>query len=189
MINLILHTMKKEEQMFRMFSLLKNISNDIKENEHHFDANSEECKACEIFEICRVFHSMLDKIEAADIEEAVKNDLTKVLVFIKKEALVLDKDVEFHKFRVQSITKRFESLIECKNFDVLVNIVDKAELKYLRGIIFKVTAKIEDELNKVIDANRAECNYFMNILRKPEIEEKRYEDMTREELLEELKKK
>ena len=29
----------------------------------------------------------------------------------------------------------------------------------------------------------------MTILHKPEVEEKRYEDMTREELLEELKKK
>lgn len=181
--------MEKKEQMFRMFSLLSNIVKHLEENEHHFDANADERKACGTFEICRVFHSMLDKIEAADIEEAVKNDLTKVLIFIKKETLVLDKDVEFHKFRVQAITKRFESLIECKNFDVFVNILDKAELKYLRGIIFKVTAKIEDELNKVIDANRAECNYFMNILRKPEVEEKRYEDMTREELLEELKKK
>lgn len=159
------------------------------EEEHHFDANSDKCKNCETFKLCRMFHGMLDKIKAADIEEDVKNDLTKVLAFIREETIVLDKDIEFHKFRLQAITERFECLRKCQNLDILVNILDKAELKYLRGIIFKVTAKIEDELNKVIDANRAECNHFMDILRKPEVEEKRYEDMTRDELLEELKKK
>ena len=159
------------------------------EEKHHFDANSDKCKNRETFELCRMFHGMLDKIEAADIEEDVKNDLGKVLVFIKEEMIILDKDIEFHKFRLQAITERFECLRKCKNFDILVEILDKAELKYLRGIIFKVTTKIENELNKVIDANRGEYNHFMNILRKPEIEEKRYEDMTREELIEKLKKK
>lgn len=159
------------------------------EEEHHFDVNSDKCKNCETFELCRMFHGMADKIEAANIDEKVKNDLTKVLAFIREETLILDKDIEFHKFRLQAITERFECLKECNNFDVLVDILDKNELKYLRDIIFKVNSKIEDELNKVIDANRAECNHFVTILHKPEVEEKRYEDMTREELLEELKKK
>lgn len=170
---------------------IKEVANEVEsdDNEHHFDAKSKKCKNCKDFECCRMFHSMLDKIEAANIDEKVKNDLTKVLAFIKKETIILDKDIEFPKFRLQAITKRFECLKECKNIDVLIDILDKNELKYLRSIIFKITAKIEDELNKVIDANRAECNYFVIILHKAEIEEKRYEDMTREELLEELKKK
>lgn len=168
---------------------LKRAVNEVKNENHHFDANSEQCKTCKDFKECAMFHGMLDKIEAADIDEKVKNDLTKVLAFIKEEIIILNKDIEFPKFRLQAITKRFECLKECKNIDVLIDILDKNELKYLRSIIFKITAKIEDELNKVIDANRAECNHFVIILRKPEVEEKRYEDMTREELLEELKKK
>lgn len=169
---------------------LKEVANEAEEDEsHHFDANSEQCKNCKDFECCRMFHSMLDKIEAADIDENIKNDLCNVLEFIKRETLIHHKDVEFNRFRIRAITERFQSLKKCKNFTILVDILDKNELKYLRGIIFEVTAKIEDELNKVIDANRAECNHFVTILHKPEVEEKRYEDMTREELLEELKKK
>ena len=168
---------------------MKESMKESNEEEYHFDTNFDKCKNCKTFELCRMFHGMLDKIEAANIDEKVKDELSKVLVFIKEEILILDKDIEFHKFRLQAITERFECLKEYKIFDVLVDILDKNELKYLRSIIFKVTAKIEDELNKVINANRAECNHFMNILRKPEVEEKRYEDMTREELLEELKKK
>lgn len=168
---------------------MKESMKESNEEEHHFDANSDKCKNCEIFELCRMFHGMLDKIEAAEIEEDIKNDLGKVLVFIKEEMIILDKDVEFHKFRLQTITERFEYLRKCKNFDVLVDILNETELKYLRNIISNITNKIERELDKVIEANRAEYNHFMNILRKPEIEEKRYEDMTREELLEELKKK
>lgn len=173
---------------------LKEVANEVEEDEvedenHHFDVNSEKCRNCKDFECCRMFHSMLDKIEASDIDEKVKDDLCNVLEFIKRETLILDKDVEFNKFRIRAITGRFKSLKECKNFDVLVSILNKSELKYLRSIIFKVTSKIENELNKVIEVNRNELNHFMNILRKPEVEEKRYEDMTREELLEELKKK
>lgn len=159
------------------------------EDEHHFDANSERCQNCKDFECCRKFHSMLDKINAADIDENIKDDLCNVLEFIKRETLILDKDIKFNKFRIQAITERFESLKKCKNIPILIAVLDKSELKYLRSIIFNITSKIEDELNKVIDANRKECNYFMNILRKPEVEEKRYEDMTREELLEVLKNK
>lgn len=163
----------------------------IKESneEHHFDANSNKCKNCKDFECCRMFHSMPDKIEAADIEEDVKNDIVRVLAFIREETIILDKDIEFHKFRLQAITERFESLRKCKNLDVLVDILDETELKYLRDIIFNITTKIEYELDKVIKANRAECNYFMYLLHKPEVKEKRYEDMTKEELLEELKTK
>ena len=159
------------------------------EDEHHFDANSEQCQNCKDFECCEKFHTMCDKIEAANIDEEIKDDLVMFLEFIKKETIILDKNIEFYKFRIQAITERFESLKKCKNIIVLITILDKSELKYLRSIIFNVTSKIEDELNKVIDANRKECNYFMNILNIAEVEEKRYEDMTREELLEELKKK
>lgn len=168
----------------------KEVANKIEEDEsHHFDANSEKCKSCKDFECCRMFHSMLDKIEAAKIDDSIKTDLCYVLEFIKKETIILDEDIEFNKFRIQAVTERFESLKECKNLSILVDILDKSELKYLRTIICKVSVKISHNLAKVMDANRAEYNYFMDILRKPKVEEKHYEDMTREELLEELKKK
>lgn len=168
---------------------IKKVANEVEEDEsHHFDANSEKCKSCKDFECCRMFHPMLDKIEAAKLDDSIKTDLCNVLKFIKNETLILDKDIKFNEFRIQAITERFESIKECKNLNILVAILDKSELKYLRSIIFNITAKIENELNKIIDSNRVECNYFMGILHKPEVEEKRYEDMTREELLEELKR-
>lgn len=136
---------------------------DDEDEEHHFDANSDKCKNCKDFECCRMFHSMLDKVNAANIEESVKDELCRVLVFIKDETRIFDKDIEFSKFRVRAITERLQSLKKCKNLEVLAAILDKSELKYLRGIIFNITTKIEHELNKVIDANRAECNYFMSI--------------------------
>ena len=169
---------------------LKEVANEAEEDEsHHFDANSEQCKNCKDFECCRMFHSMLDKINAADIDENIKDDFCNVLEFIKRETLIHHKDVEFSRFRIRAITERFHSLKKCKNFNILVDILDETELKYLRGIILKVNGTISNELVKVMEANLAESNHFMDILRKPEIEEKRYEDMTREELLEELKKK
>ena len=76
---------------------LKEVANEA-EQEHHFDAKSEQCQKCKDFKCCRMFHSMLDKIEAADIDEEIKNDLTIFLEFIKKETIILDKDIEFHKF-------------------------------------------------------------------------------------------
>lgn len=153
---------------------LKEVANKVEEEDesHHFDANSEQCRNCKDFECCRMFHSMLNKINAADIDENIKNDLCNVLEFIKRETLILHKDVEFNRFRIRAITERFESIKKCQNFDVLISVLDKSELKYLRSIIFNITAKIEDELNKVIDANRAECNYFVTILHKAEVEKK-----------------
>lgn len=162
---------------------------DDEDEEPHFDANSEKCKTCKSFNSCSIFAAITNKIDAADIDETIKADLGKVILFFKNESIILDDNVKFDNFRLINLTERFYSLKECKNLPILVTILDEAELKYLRGIIFDITIKIEYELNKVININRTECNHFMNILYKPEVKEKHYEDMTKEELIEELKKK
>lgn len=170
-----------------MRSSMKELDNE--DEEHHFDANSERCKTCKDFNSCSIFAAITNKIDAADVDEKIKVNLGRVILFFRTESIILDDDIKFDKIELVNLIERFYSIKECKNLPVLVAILNKAELKYLRNIIFKVNAKIEKELNKVIDANRAEYNYFMKVLSKPENEDKRYEDMTREELLEELKNK
>lgn len=188
MINLILHTMKKEEQMFRMFSLLHNIAKGIKENGHHFDANSEECKGCECFVICKEFHAMMTAINDSDFDEKIKNDMGAFIVFMKHEYLFVDSlDIEDVLKDDDSLLsgyyKRFETVIaDFKNYDKLVQILDDNQLSIIRKIILDVTAKIEELMNKIMDRNRAESVILIGRLQKPQ-QEKSYEDMTKEELI------
>ena len=79
--------MEKNEQMFRMFSLLHNIVKDIKENGHHFDVNSKECKECESFAICKEFTGMLKTVNDSNYDKDVKTDLAAFIIFMKKEYL------------------------------------------------------------------------------------------------------
>ena len=200
MINLILHTMKKkEEQMLAFFNMLGNVFDktlkELKENGHQFDANSEECKGCEAFTICKEFHGMMKAINDSDFDEKIKNDMAAFIIFMKKEYLFVDS------FNIEDVLKddnsllsgyykRFESVVkEFKNYDKLVQILDDNQLSLIRKIILDVVANIEELMNKIMDRNRAESVILISRLQKPQQEEKDYEDMTREELIEELKKR
>lgn len=197
MINLILYTMKKEEQMFRFLGMLGNMLGkslkEIKENGHHFDANSDECKSCEAFTICKEFHSMMKAINDSDFDEATKNDMSAFIIFMKKEYLFVDDfDVEDILKNEDSILngyyKRFEYVVkDFKNYDKLVQILDDNQLSLIRKIILDVVAKIEELMNKIMDRNRAESVILISRLQKPKQEENSYEDMTKEELIELLK--
>ena len=186
--------MKKKEQMFRIFSLLDNIVKDIKENEHHFDVNSEECKGCECFVICNEFTGMMKAVADSDYDKDVKTDLVAFIIFIKKEYLFIDNfDVDNilkdDETLLSGYYKRFESVVkDFKNYDKLVQILDDNQLSLIRKIILDVVAEIENLMNKIMDRNRAESVILISRLQKPQ-EEKSYEDMTREELIEELKSK
>ena len=194
MINLILHTMEKKEQMFRMFSLLHNIVKDIKENGHHFDANSNECKECSSFIICKEFHAMMKAINDSDFDERIKNDMAAFIIFMKKEYLFVEGfDIEDvlkdDDSALSGYYKRFESVVkDFKSYDKLVQILDDNQLTILRKIILDVTNKIEDLFDKIMDRNSTESVILISKLRKPQQEdEKSYEDMTKEELIELLK--
>lgn len=187
--------MEKKEQMFRMFSLLHNIIKDIKENGHRFDANSDKCKGCESFAICKEFNGMMKAVNDSDYDEDVKNDLAAFVIFMKKEYLFVDefdiKDIlKNDDSALSGYYKRFESVVkDFKNYDKLFQILDDNQLSLIRKIILDVVAKIENLMNKIMDRNRAESVILISRLQKPQQEEQSYEDMTKEELIELLKHK
>lgn len=175
--------------------LFDNLINSItKESDNHtFDINSETCKNCKDFIICKSFHSMIDKIEAADIDDDIKTQCCAVLAFFKLEAELIDdfvlEEVIKNKAKINNFYRRFDSLKEFNHFDILMNILDDNDIKYLRSIVLKVNNRIRCIFDGIIHENLRDENDIIDILQKPKQEEKSYEDMTREELLEELKKK
>lgn len=191
--------MKKKEEMLEFLNMLGNVLNkslaEIAENGHHFDANSEKCKGCESFAICKEFNGMMKVVNDSDYDKDVKTDLAAFIIFMKKEYLFTD-DFDIEEILksdndlISGYYKRFESVIDnFNNWDKLVEILDNNQLSLIRKIILDVVLKIEELLDKIMDRNREESNILISKLQKPQQEEKSYEDMTREELIEELKKR
>lgn len=175
MINLILHTMKKEEQMFRMFSLLKNILKDVEEKSHRFDVNSKECKSCESFAVCKEFSGMMIAVDNSNYDKDVKTDMTAFIIFMKKEYLFIDDfDIEDilkndEEYCISGYYQRFDSVIKgFKYYDKLVEILNNNQLNLLRKIVLDVTNNIEDLINTIADRNRSQSNILINKLRKPQ---------------------
>ena len=191
--------MEKKEQMLGFLNMLRNVLDkslkELKENGHHFDANSNEYKGCESFTICKEFHAMMTAINDSDFDEKIKNDMGAFIIFMKCEYLfVTDFDIEDILKDDDSILtgyyKRFESVVkDFKNYGKLVQILDDNQLSFIRKIILDVVANIQELMNKIMDRNREESNILISKLQKPQQEEKSYEDMTKEELIEELKKR
>ena len=189
--------MEKKEQLLTFLNMLGNVFDkalkDIKENGHHFDANSEECKRCEQFIICSEFTNMLKAVNDSNYDKDIKTDLGIFLIFMKKEYLFMnyfniEEILKDDDSALSGYYKRFESVVEnFKNYDKLVQILNDNQLRLIRKIILDVVAKIEELMNKIMDRNREESNILIAKLQKPQQEEKSYEDMTKEELIELLK--
>lgn len=191
--------MKKKEEMLEFLNMLGNVLNkslkDIAENGHHFNANSEECKGCESFAICKEFNGMMKAVNDSDYDKDVKTDLAAFVIFMKKEYLFID-DFDIEEILksdndlISGYYKRFESVIDnFHNWDELVEILDNNQLSLIRKIILDVVLKIEELLDKIMDRNREESNNLIAKLQKPQQKEKSYEDMTKEELIELLNHK
>ena len=189
--------MKKKEEMLEFLNMLGNVLNkslaEIAENGHHFDANFEKCKGCESFAICKEFTGMLKAVNDSDYDKDVKTDLAAFIIFMKKEYLFVD-DFDIEEILksdndlISGYYKRFESVIDdFNNWDKLVEILDNNQLSLIRKIILDVVLKTEELMNKIMDRNREESNILISKLQKPQQEEKSYEDMTKEELIELLK--
>ena len=189
--------MKKKEEMLEFLNMLGNVLNkslaEIAENGHHFDVNSEKCKGCESFAICKEFNGMMKVVNDSDYDKDVKTDLAAFIIFMKKEYLFID-DFDIEEILksdndlISGYYKRFESVIDnFNNWDKLVEILDNNQLRFIRKIILDVTNKIEELMNKIMDRNREESDILISKLQKPQQEEKSYEDMTKEELIELLK--
>lgn len=189
--------MKKKEEMLEFLNMLGNVLNkslkEIADNGHHFDANSDKCKRCESFAICKEFNGMLKAVNDSNYDKDIKTDLAAFIIFIKKEYLFIDDfDVEeilkSDNDLINGYYKRFESVIDnFNNYDELVEIFDNNQLRFIRKIILDVVNKIEELVNTIMDRNRAESNILIAKLQKPQEEQKSYEDMTKEELIELLK--
>lgn len=189
--------MKKKEEMLEFLNMLGNVLNkslnEIAENGHHFDANSDECKRCEAFAICKEFNGMMIAVGKSNYDKDVKTNLAAFIIFMKKEYLFID-DFDIEEILksdndlISGYYKRFESVIDnFNNYDKLVEILDNNQLRFIRKIILDVVAKIEELMNKIMDRNREESNILIAKLQKPQQKEKSYEDMTKEELIELLK--
>ena len=182
--------MEKKEILKGLLMMLK----DLKE-EHSFDANSDKCKSCSSFTVCKEFNGICQTLKLSKYNDDIKSDLFAFVAFIKYEYLWLeDFDVvealKDDELTIYEIHQRFDNLVNnFENWDKLVEVLDDNQLSLLRKIILDVNQKIIDLLARVKDNNLKEMNEIIRKLRKPQQEEKSYEDMTKEELIEELKKK
>lgn len=186
--------MKEKEQMFEFLNMLRNVLNDG-EDEHLFDAESDKCKECKDFNTCAKFSSIKTSIVKSTYTDEVVEDLIAFITFMKVEYMFategdIDDLLKMKKVNLLDFYLRFENVVkEFKNYDKLVTILNDEQLSVLRKIVLDVNKKIEDLFNKITDRNRAESVILISKLQKPQQEEKSYEDMTKEELIEELKKK
>lgn len=187
--------MEKEKQMFEFLNMLGNVLKEIEGDAHFFDEQSEKCKNCKNFNTFAKFDSIKSAIKNSTYTDEVIEDLFAFVAFMKVEYmfategdindLLKRKDVNLLDFYL-----RFENVVkDFKNYDKLVTVLNNEQLGVLRKIVLDVVAKIEDLFNKIMDRNRGESVILISKLQKPQQEEKSYEDMTKEELIEELKKK
>lgn len=186
--------MKEKEQMFEFLNMLRNVLNDG-EDEHLFDAESDKCKKCKDFNTCAKFTSIKDSIAKSTYTDEVIEDLLAFAAFMKVEYMFatdvdIDDILKRKNVNLLDFYLRFENVVnDFKNHDKIVAILNEEQLSVLRKIVLDVNKKIEDLFNKIMDRNRAESVILISKLQKPQQEEKSYEDMTKEELIEELKKK
>ena len=186
--------MKKEKQMFDFLNMLGNVLKEIEGDAHFFDEQSEKCKNCKSFNTCAKFDSIKNAIKNSTYTDEVIEDLLAFASFMKVELMfVTDVDIDNllkrEDVNLLDFYLRFENVVkEFKNYDKLVAILNDEQLSVLRKIVLDVVAKIEDLFNKIMDRNRAESVILISKLQKPQQEEKSYEDMTKEELIDELKK-
>lgn len=161
---------------------------------HFFDENSDKCKKCKEFAICKLFNPISNKFKSLDLDKEVAIELADFLDGIKHNyAFVkINSDKPYTnmlRIKLSDIHQRFEDIATFKHYDILVNNLNESELHLIRKVILDTNEFIHKFLDKVNEANRKETNYMLRKLRKPEIEPKSYEDMTKEELIELLNKK
>lgn len=176
----------------KLGSMVKEIAKEMKN--HEFKANSPVCQYCPSFADCKIINGIGDKINNSEYSDAVKEELIEFINWIDHEnslnkkfniKFILNKDSK-DSIGITAFYKRFK---DCDNhLDKLVGICNDEELSYIRKIIIGVNNKINELLETIINDNRSEMNNLIKQLQ-PQEEAKRYEDMTKEELLEELKKK
>ena len=187
--------MKKEKGILEFLNMLGNALKEIEGDAHFFDAESDKCKKCKDFNFCAKFSSIKTSITESEYTDEVIEDLMAFVSFMKVELMFatdvdIDDLLKMKDVNLLDFYLRFKNVVkDFKNYDKLVTVLNNEQLGVLRKIVLDVVAKIEDLMNKIMDRNRAESVILISKLQKPQQEEKSYEDMTKEELIEELKKK
>lgn len=181
----------KNEEKFN--SVVKEFIDEMKN--HEFKADSPICQNCPSFVGCKRNNEIKDKINNSEYSNGVKEELIEFVDWIDHEndlienfnnELILSKSSK-DSIGITAFYKRFR---DCNShLDKLVAICNNEELSYIRNVIIDVHNKIAQLLETIMNDNRKETNNLIKQLHKPQQESKRYEDMTKEELLEELKKK
>lgn len=193
MINLIFYTMEKKELLKGLLAMLKDLKE--KAEEHTFDANSDKCKSCSSCVICKEFSDIRKSLESSKYDHEVKVDLLAFVAFVKYEYLWLEdfdvkKALKDGEFTIYEIYQRFDDLVDnFKNWDKLVELLNDNQLSLIRKIVIDINQKITDLVEKIKDNNLKEMNFMLGKLHKPQQEAKKYEDMTKEELIELLNNK
>ena len=182
--------MKKKEQMFEFLNMLGKVLKDASSDDFHiFDAESDNCKKCKDFNTCAKFSSIKTTINESSYTDEVIEDLLAFVAFMRVEYMFavdvnIDDILKNKDANLLDFYLRFENVVkEFKNYDKLVAILNDEQLGVLRKIVLDVTNKIEDLFDKIMDRNRAESTILISKLRKPQQEEKSYEDITKEELI------
>lgn len=183
--------MNKKEAIKELFKAL--VENAIGEEPHFFDENSEQCKGCNDFTICKTFAPIADKIKALKLDASINEDIADFLDGIKHNYGFVRNNIDepytkMLRIRLEDIHQRFEDISDFKHYDILVNTLSKEELSLIRKIIIDTNNLIHKLLDKVIEANLKETNFMINRLQVEAEESKRYEDMTKQELIELLRK-
>ena len=187
MINLLkIIDMDKKEAVKELFRAM--IKNAIGEEPHFFDENSEQCKNCNEFTICKSFAPISNKIKALKLDAETNEDIADFLDGIKHNYGFVRNNIdkpytEMLKIKLYDIHQRFENVSDFKHYDILVNNLSKEELGLIRKVIIDTNNLIHNLLDKVIEANLKETNFMVKRLQVEVEEPKRYEDMTKEELI------
>lgn len=183
--------MSKKESIGKLVKEL--FENVIKEEEHFFDENSEKCKVCSDFCICKEFAPIIDKIKSLKLSNEVNEEIADFIDCIKHNAGFVknnSKDVcadytKLLRIRLYDVHKRFEDINNFKHYDILVNNLTEEELSIIRNIISSTNKLIHQLFENIVNANAKEETIMLNNLSKG----KSYEDMSKEELIELLKHK
>lgn len=182
--------MSKKESIGKVIKEL--FENVIKEEEHFFDETSEKCKTCDDFCICKEFAPIIDKIKSLKLSKEVNEEIADFINCVKHNAGFVrcnakDNCSDYTKLlriRLYDVHKRFEDIINFKHYDILVNNLTEEELSSIRNIISNTNKLIRQLFENVVNANAEEEAIILNNLSKG----KSYEDMSKEELIELLRK-
>ena len=184
--------MNRKESVKELFKAI--IENAIGEEPHFFDENSDRCKDCHDFAICKTFAPIADKIKALNLDAETNEEIADFLDGIKHNYGFVKNNInesytKMLRIRLEDIHQRFENVSDFKHYNILVDNLSESELALIRKTIIDANNLIYNILDKVINANLKETNFMIKRLQKAEDNTKKYEDMSKEELIALLNKK